>query len=316
MSMFNPLFNLASPGGARGRLSTLVFHRVLAEPDRIFPDEIDAPRFDRICGWLRASFNVLPLEQAVRRLGQGSLPPRAMAITFDDGYRDNLQVAMPILQRHGLCATFFIATGFLDGGRMWNDTVIEAVRATSLPLLDLGELGCHALPDAAARRQAIERLIDRIKYLPAAQRQAAVDRVAQGAKASLPDELMMSSAHVRQMHQGGMQIGAHTVSHPILAQLDEATARHEIDTSRQTLQRLIDAPVPMFAYPNGRPGEDYTPASVAIARSLGFDGAVTTAWAAAHRQTDPFELPRFTPWDLSRSRFNARLLGNLWQSRP
>ena len=316
MRLLRAVFDRASPGGARGRLSTLVFHRVLAQPDPIFPDEIDAERFDRLCGWIAALFNVLPLDEAARRLADGSLPPRAMAISFDDGYLDNHQTAVPILRRHGLCATFFIATGFLDGGRMWNDTVIEALRATRLASLDLGDLGHHDLPDNAARRRAIEALIDRVKYLPPAQRQVAVDRIAERAQAALPDDLMMGAQQLREMRQAGMQIGAHTVSHPILARLDDAAARLEIAESRQTLQALLGEPVTLFAYPNGRPGEDYTARSVAIVRSLGFAAAVTTAWGAAHRRSDPFELPRFTPWDLTRWRFNGRLLANLWRSRP
>lgn len=316
MNLFRPLFDLASPGGEKGRLSTLVFHRVSAEPDPIFPEEIDAPRFERICSWLAQTFNVLPLDEAIRQLGQGRLPPRAMAITFDDGYLDNLEVAAPILRRHGLCATFFIATGFLDGGRMWNDTVIEAVRHCRKSVLDAGEFGHHPLIDLPARRQAIETLIDRIKYLDHAQRLLAVEKLASCAQARLPDDLMLSSVQVRQLHASGMQIGAHTVGHPILARLNEAAAASEIDTSRQVLQRITGSDVTMFAYPNGRPGEDYSPESVRIVRALGFDGAVTTDWGAGHRHTSSFEIPRFTPWDLTSLRFNGRLLANLWRSRP
>ena len=121
-------FELLSPGQRNGRLSILIFHRVLAQVDPLFPEEVDAARFDVICGWLRRWFNVLPLDAAVRRLRDGSLPRRAAAITFDDGYADNHDIALPILKKHGLPSTFFIATGFLDGGCMWNDTVIEAIR--------------------------------------------------------------------------------------------------------------------------------------------------------------------------------------------
>ncbi|HEY8876670.1 MAG TPA: polysaccharide deacetylase family protein, partial [Roseateles sp.] len=71
------LLGLGSPGGARGRLSVLIFHRVLREPDPLFPDEVDAARFDEILGWLKSWFHVLPLDKAVRRLQAGDLPPRA-----------------------------------------------------------------------------------------------------------------------------------------------------------------------------------------------------------------------------------------------
>lgn len=109
-------FTLASPAGQRAGLSILVFHRVLPEPDPLFPNEVDAQRFDALLGWVKDWFSVLPLEEAVERLQRNRLPERAAAITFDDGYADNYAVALPILQRQGLSAMFFIATGFLNGG--------------------------------------------------------------------------------------------------------------------------------------------------------------------------------------------------------
>ena len=138
---FKHAFSLASPAGAHARLSILIFHRVFAERDPLFPDEPDIVRFDEILGWVKQWLNVLPLEEAVVRLRSGSLPARAAAITFDDGYADNLTCAVPVLAKHGLNATFFIATGFTDGGRMWNDTVIESIRSATVPEIDCSFLG-------------------------------------------------------------------------------------------------------------------------------------------------------------------------------
>jgi peptidoglycan/xylan/chitin deacetylase (PgdA/CDA1 family) len=108
-----------------------------------------------------------------------------------------------------------------------------------------------------------------------------------------------------------MEIGAHTVMHPILAKLDDSVARDEISGSKQFLENLLDAPVRLFAYPNGKPQLDYSAASIRIVRRLGFDAAFTTAWGAARSDTDRFELPRFTPWDRDRLRFGLRLAANL-----
>ena len=177
--LFRQSFALMSPGGQGARLQVLIFHRVLLSADPLFPQEVDAARFDRICGWLRAWFNVLPLDEAVRRLSAGTLPARSLAITFDDGYADNHDIALPILRRHGLTATFFIATGYLDGGRMWNDTIIESIRHSALDAIDLQDvqdvqgmsLGAHSLLTLAQRRAAIDTIIPRVKHLPAARRQ-------------------------------------------------------------------------------------------------------------------------------------------------
>jgi peptidoglycan/xylan/chitin deacetylase (PgdA/CDA1 family) len=309
-----------SPGGANARLSVLILHRVLARPDPLFPHEIDARFFDDMCGWLVRWFRVLPLDEAVRRLWQGTLPAAALAITFDDGYADNHDVALPILQRHGLCATFFVTTGFLDGGRMWNDTLIEAVRRSARPTLDLGQLavpdgGVCGLDDAASRRRCIDALIGALKYMEPEARATAVQRVAEACGTELPADLMMSSAQVRALHSNGMQVGAHTLTHPILARLDEAAARAEIIGGKQALESLLDAPVPAFAYPNGKPGADFLPAHVQMARDAGFELACTTAWGTSAPDVDPLQLPRFTPWDRSKWRFGIRLLDNLRTNR-
>ena len=315
-----PLFSLLSPAGTRARLNVLIFHRVLPQVDPLFPDEVDAARFDELLGWVKAWFNVLPLDEAARRLQEGKLPARAAALSFDDGYADNHDVALPLLNKHGLPCSFFVATGFLDGGRMWNDTLIEAVRRTARPMLDLrglqdvrGEdLGQHALGDTAGRRAALGRLIERVKYLPPEPRLACVNAIAARAEVNPPDDLMMSGEQVRALHRAGMQIGAHTVSHPILAKLDATRAADEIGRSRDVLQSLLGEKVGMFAYPNGKPGTDYLPdVHPAIVRELGFDAAVSTRWAAARRGDDVFQIPRFTPWDRGRSKFGLRLLRNL-----
>ena len=307
------LFGWMAPADAKARLSVLIFHRVLAEPDPLFPDDMHARRFDEVCAWLKSWFNVLPLDEAVARLKTGSLPARAACITFDDGYADNHHVALPILQRHGLNATFFIATGFLDGGRMWNDTIIESIRACSLPVLDLSTLGLgrHAQGSLDDRRAAIASLIAQIKYRPVDERTVITEQLAQLAGVQPPDDLMMTSNEVKAMRHAGMQIGAHTVSHPILARLSDEQARQEIEGSKRFLEQLLDDRVGLFAYPNGKPGEDYTPQTVDVVRSLGFDAAVSTQWGASRASTDQLQIPRFTPWDRTRFRFGARLLGNL-----
>ena len=297
---------LASP-----RLSVLIFHRVLPKPDPLFPEEMHAERFNRLMAMVRRAFTVVKLEQAADLHAAGQLPRRALAITFDDGYADNAELALPILERHGLAASFFVATGFLDGGRMWNDTVIETVRATTLDQADLGAfgLGSLALITAAQRRQAIDALLMKIKYQSLAERQLSLTQLqAQLGARALPTELMMRSDQVVQLHQAGMEIGAHTVNHPILHLLPDAEAEAEILQGRERLQALIDAPVDVFAYPNGKPGRDYDHRHVAMVQRLGFKVAVNTAPGVAAPGPHSHELPRFTPWDRNPSRWMARLL--------
>ena len=302
-----------SPAGPRARLSIFIFHRVLPSPDPLFPGEPDAARFSELLDWITSWFNVLPLDEAVRRRAAGTLPARAAAITFDDGYADNCTVALPILRRRGITATFFIATGFLDGGCMWNDRVIAAVRGCASPVLDLTrlDLGAHSLVSNAERSRAIDVLIGKLKYLDPAARDEVTARITELAGVEVPSDLMMTTAQLRTLRAAGMQIGAHTVTHPILARLPLDEARREVKRSRRSAPGLLGEPITLFAYPNGKPGIDYLAEHADMVREMGFSAAVCTGWGAADRNTDPMQLPRFTPWDRGRARFGVRVLGNM-----
>lgn len=309
---------LLSPSGSRARLTILIYHRVLPHVDPVFADELDAASFDWHVELLARCFNILPLEEAVERLQTGSLPARAVCITFDDGYRDNHDVALPILKKWGACATFFVATGYLDGGYMWNDAIRHVARATPGAELDLQRVGLarYDISSVAARRGAARDLIGRLKYLDPSQRTDAVASVVELSGTSVPTDLMMSAAHVRALQSSGMSIGAHTATHPILARVDGATARREIEGGREALEGMVGRRVSLFAYPNGVPNTDYTRAHVDLVRTLGFKAAVSTAWGVARRAAPIFELPRFTPWDRTPDRFVARLLHNYLRPEP
>ena len=178
------VLGLVSPAGIRGRLTVLMFHRVHERPDSLFPNQMHAAMFRERMHWIRTWFNVLPLDQATNALARGTLPARALAITFDDGYADNFTVALPILRELDLHATFFVASAFIDGGRMWNDTVIEAVRGAVGDVLDLSSvgLGTHRIGTLEARRQAINAILLQLKYLSLAQREAQTVAVAVAAR--------------------------------------------------------------------------------------------------------------------------------------
>ena len=317
LNMLQPLLRFASPAGRKGRLSVLVLHRVLARPDPLYPEAFDALRFTQLCQWVSAMFSVLPLDAAMHHLRSGTLPERALAITFDDGYADNHLVAMPILQSMNLPATVFVATGFLNGGCMWNDIVIESFRRTRSSAADLRDLlpqaqsASFALSTATQRRSAIEAVISAVKYLDLEVRLELVRQIADQLEVALPTDLMMTSAEVVDLRRAGLQVGAHTVSHPILAKQSLDEMRNEIEASKLFLESLLGERVGLFAYPNGKPGEDYDERTVALVRELGFDAAVTTARGAASSSTDPFQVPRFTPWDRTPWRFGMRMLGNL-----
>lgn len=298
-------------------LSILIYHRVLARPDPLFPGEVHARQFEQQLKLLKRFFTPLPLPLALQRLQDGTLPARAACVTFDDGYADNAQVALPLLQKHGLHATFFIASGYMDGGQMWNDKLIDTVRHAPGPSLDLRPWGlnCWPLARLEQRQAAIADLLGKLKYLPFDERESLASQIASSGHAS---HLMLSLAQLRQLHQAGMQIGAHTVHHPILSALPDQHARQEIADGKAQLEQWLQTPLTLFAYPNGKRDRDYGPCHVEMVKALGFTAAVATDWGVSRPGAglDLFQLARFTPWDRGRLAFLWRLQQNMRQMPP
>lgn len=278
---------------SKGRLIILTYHRVLEAPDPLLPGEPCANAFARQVDWLRSHMNVMALSDAVDALREGTLPPRAVCITFDDGYANNLTVAAPILQEAGLPATFFVTTSDLETGAMWNDVVIEALRNYT---------GSYALPgaedvsiDDTQRRKTIHATLDQIKYLPHGERAELAARMHAELAGGPPPRLMMTPQQVAELARiPGMSVGGHTCTHPILGNLDLASAQAEIAQNRAELLAMGASELRAFAYPNGKPGRDFSARDQEIVRACDYACAVSTEWAAATRNSDAFALPRIS----------------------
>lgn len=312
------LYRLLSPSGNKGQLSIFIFHRVLPDADPLLPFEPSAEQFTWMARYFARTYNVLPLAEAARRLQAGTLPAAAATITFDDGYADNLQIAWPILQRYSLPATFFIATAFLDGGRMWNDDIIETARVLPPGEFDLGAfgLGTHNLSDTLSRIRCYESVLGKLKYFEHTQRTSIARQIALHAGLPATSDLMMTRMELRTLQASGAEIGAHTHTHPILERLPDTLARAEIERGKCELESILGSPVRVFAYPNGAPKRDWSARHAAMVKQMGFEAAVTTEQRFAHAASaDMFQLPRFTPWDRTPLRFAARNLIELWRSR-
>ena len=297
---------------SKGKLSILIYHRVLPEFDPMYKGGTTADVFNAHMAMASKDFNVLSLPLALELMKKESLPRRSLCITFDDGYADNATVALPILERHKLTATFFISTGFLDGGRMWNDSIIEAVRYLEPGLVNLKALGLGTfnLKTWNDRIHCVEQVINTLKYLPQDERQKLVDLLVEMSPEPLPDDLMMSRAQVKLLHEAGMTIGGHTITHPILANLTPEEVKAEVGGGIAELEKIIGTNVDVFAYPNGKSGKDYLESQVPLIKELGIKGAVSTDWGVSDYKTDPYQLKRFTPWDRDLRYFAMRLVKN------
>ena len=275
-----------------------IYHRVNDRSARFFPG-VPVERFRRHMEILARHATVFPLGELVARAKSGSVPPRSAAVTFDDGYRDNYQHAFPILRNLGLPATIFLATGAIETGTLlWHDRVFDAFeQAGDRPLTIAGK----TLPMSpfAARRASLSELLALLRAQSREERETLVGNVeSQIGGDAAPDaaERMLSWRQVQEMAGAGIDFGAHTVSHPILARLSGPERAAEIRNSREAIERRLNRPVDLFAYPNGTRA-DFDDGVERELAAQGFRAAVTTLWGSNDARTNPFALRRMGFWD-------------------
>ena len=290
------------------KLNILIYHRVMPEPDPLRPWEIDAQQFRKHLEWISGVFNVIPLADAVQQLKTGTLKRRSLVITFDDGYLDNATVALPLLKKAGLHATFFCTSAWLDGGLMWNDQVIEAIRRCPDKTISINELELKSIPvhTNQEKSKAIEIILPKLKYQEHNKRQAIANALTESVD-GFPD-LMMRREHIKLLYQEGMGIGGHSHSHPILSGIDDETLKEELEKNKQILEETLGTRLNLFSYPNGKSRTDFRAEQIRFIENAGYVASVTTELGSASADTNLFQLPRFTPWDNNSTKFLARLI--------
>jgi len=289
----------------------LSYHRVNRDGDPFFP-ALPTEVFERHMAFVARAYLVLPVEELVDRMRRGALPRNALAITFDDGYRDNLTHAAPILARHGLPATVFVVTGAIGSGEpLWFDRLALAFKQSRAAAWTAPWGETVALESVAQRLAALAKTLTQFKRVTNAERRRRVDEVMAGL--GVADErplknLMLSWDDVHALMGLGVTIGAHTVNHPILSQLDAEEVRAEVEGSWSAIRTSCGRPPRAFAYPNGGP-KDYSEAVIARVRETGFTCAVTTRFGVNTAATPPYELRRGGPWEHHLPTFALKLAG-------
>ena len=227
---------------------------------------------------LRRVATVVSLDAALDDLAAGRpLPPRAVALTFDDGYRDNLDIALPMLQELDLPATFFLVPGVLDGEiAPWWETLGHAFTTTSKHSLHWDGVA-RSLSDAE-RRRSYDQVAARLKQMPQAERLAAVEEIVDRL-GPLGDSgvatMFLDWDGARELAARGAAVGAHSRDHAILANEPSDGQRRNLAEARRVLEAGLDRGVDLLAYPNGTPA-DFGDDTIEAARSAGFRCGVTT----------------------------------------
>lgn len=276
----------------------------------------------------------IPLHQLVRFLQKGKVPRRSVILTFDDGYADNLYNAKPLLEYYDIPATVFLTTGHI-GHKCefwWDELDRLLLQPGTLPETlcltingnnhqwQLGEAAFYPedrywqhsswkfLEDSPSPRQAIYRsLWQLLQPLPESEQRKVLDELLAWASTKAKGRLThrtLSQQEVATLARGGLvEVGAHTVTHPVLSALPAASQRDEIQQSKARLEKMLGCPVTSFAYPYGK----YRAETVPIVRETGFTCACSTFAGTVERDADRFQLPRVPVEDWNGEGFSQRL---------
>ena len=307
----------------RNSLTVLNYHRVedASKPgfDTYKPNVSATPEmFAAQMAYVKRHYNVITCDHLAAWLQQKTrLPPYPALITFDDGYKDNLVHAYPILRQHGLSAIIFLATAYIGGSMpFYWDYVAHCFYHTQRDSIQLTPFQSVSWCDDRSRDKAISKWVEFVKHLPDEERQEKVRGLAAQFNLSIPDHafagLCLTWDQVREMHGNGLEFGAHTVNHPILTRVPLSSAATELADSKSRVEAEIGKPVISFAYPNGQT-QDFSAAVVGLVRKAGFHLAFTLvpgpSRVAAVRE-NPLTIRRIF---LARSdtlpRFAAKLVG-------
>lgn len=282
------------------RFQILGYHKVSTDPHPFF-EPVHPQIFEQHMQFLKSCYNVMHLHELIARSKQGDVPQRAVAITFDDGYRDNYDYAFPILKKYQLPATIFLATGSIGSGNLiWHDRAFDAFRFATVSRARLED---RTLPELVletdeARRKSLQSALVRAKRLYGDERRTFIDDIEQKLRPNLPvhaDHRMLTWDQVREMHQAGLEFGSHTVSHTILSCLPKPAMMKELQDSKNEISERLSCPVVTFAYPNGKHA-DFNDEAKAVLHECGYSCAVTSCSGFNHASSDVFELKRGLPW--------------------
>jgi peptidoglycan/xylan/chitin deacetylase (PgdA/CDA1 family) len=276
----------------RNGLRILMYHRFS-----------DRTSLARQCAHIRWHYHPVSMATVSEWLHAGrSLPPYALAVTVDDGYRDFQEAGYPVFAEYEIPVTVFLVTDFIDGKSwLWFDRVVYAFEQAGVSQASIEMPGGNVLPfeleSVASRRAAGQHVADLAVALSPADRSALVAGLPRLLKAQVPDQAPpeyrpLSWDEVRLLAASGVEFGAHTKTHPILSALtDPEELRQEIAGSKARIESELDRPVLHFCYPNGKM-PDIGQAAVAAVRAAGMQTAVTAEPGLNRSHQDAFLLRR------------------------
>lgn len=298
--------------------AVLLYHRVNPDNDPFFP-AVSVKAFDGQMRYLASHFRVLSLADIIERIRAGrEVEPRTIAVTFDDGYRDNYLYAHPILRKYNLPATIFVATAFIGRGRiLWNDRVAWAIKHSPKKTASVDFAHGRVTVDLRAlqnRLGSFDGIIEQLKRYPDKEKNLLMESVISslGNAAKEPERVMLDWFELRTLAQEGWDVGSHTHNHVILTRIQKAEAIGELRSSKILLEKELQRPVELFAYPNGKES-DFSSRTKRLLTDAGYNAAVTTVSGLNGGETDLFELRRLNPWEEHLPSFAVKTMLKYWK---
>ena len=289
-------------------LAILYYHHVFETKNQYHPDDIIAVEFDKKIKFLSKYFTILSLPDAMELLKTKRLPPKALVITFDDGYQDNFTIAAPILKNHACPATFFISTRGVEEGYLWNDEVEQLIKNTTKKVISKDIIGEEiTINNNDEKKQAFELLLSKLKFLSDNKRTLQLKKLADELGNIKFKRTMMTEQQINTLHNDGFTIGAHTHSHTIVSTETNENCRAELLTNKQKLESIIKSPVDYLAFPNGLYGRDFQKSHCDTAKELGFKAAFSTNDGGAISTNTIWQIPRFMPYRKQHSLFSLSI---------
>lgn len=299
------------PGNRRFQI--LMYHRVADNGDA-YVGATSVAGFERQMQCIRQHLHPMSLTDLVAAAQRREVPARAVAVTFDDGYEDVFLHAFPILRRYEIPATVYLATGLIDNGApMWNDRIGSAIRSTnSIEFQPLPDLGRFPLGTPQQRQLALLRTLEALKRREPIERDALTSEIVRVLKVSAETgPRMLRWEQVAKMHAAGVELGAHTVHHPILSCVSPELAAAEIGESKRVIEERLQTPVRHFAYPNGT-AQDFNDATQRLVERAGFASAVSAIFGVNNADTNRYALRRGGPWEEEPAAFGVKLWWYRW----
>jgi peptidoglycan/xylan/chitin deacetylase (PgdA/CDA1 family) len=326
--------NLFRPGAI-----ILLYHRVTELPSDPQWLCVTRQRFAEHLKFLQKHTHPLRLQQMVRALRDGNLPRQSVVVTFDDGYADNLYNAKPLLEHYDIPATVFVTTGYIETKRefWWDELDRLLLQSGTLPETlrlrikqnnyqwELGEAAHYSVDNyernrswhvgeqnnPTPRQRLYRSLCPLLRPLSDGERQNVLDQLLawSGAESlSRPTHRTLSSEEIISLADGDLvEVGAHSVTHPVLSAIQADAQRNEIRASKNRLETILGRPVSSFAYPFGG-RRDYSMETVANIREVGFSCSCSNFSGNVRRDTDLFQLPRYLVRNWDERQFAERIM--------